>query len=129
MKNFDEDLKRIFRDSSDQELMLCNLGGAVPDDVVKRVELGDLEITRQEMREVFNPVIQEILRLVREQIDTVALGSQDNVSVSSPLYRKRTLLSTLTVLMLVDRFIGGRVWVVAILGKAANRLYRCHISE
>ncbi|KAF8456975.1 hypothetical protein BGX38DRAFT_1086895, partial [Terfezia claveryi] len=80
MKDFDERLKRIFRDSGDQELLDCDLGNAVRDDVAKRVEDGFLEITRQEMREVFNPVIQEILRLVREQIDTVGIGSQDRIS-------------------------------------------------
>jgi len=83
MKDFDERLKRIFRDEDDQEFMDCDLGNAVRDNVLKRVDEGHLEITRQEMRDVFNPVIQEILRLVREQIDTVSLSSQDRVSVSS----------------------------------------------
>ncbi|RPB27245.1 actin-like ATPase domain-containing protein [Terfezia boudieri ATCC MYA-4762] len=97
MKDFDERLKHIFRDSSDQELLDCDLGNAVRDDVTKRVEDGFLEITRKEMSEVFNPVIQEILRLVREEIDTVALGSQDRVSTvllvgefgSSPYLQKQ----------------------------------------
>ncbi|KAF8456976.1 hypothetical protein BGX38DRAFT_1266195 [Terfezia claveryi] len=80
MKDFDERLKCIFQDSDDQELLECDLGNAVRDDVAKRVEDGFLQITRQEMREVFSPVIQEILRLVREQIDAVGLGSQDRVS-------------------------------------------------
>jgi len=78
-----EHLKRIFRDSDNQELMYCNLGNAVQDDAVKHVEGGYLEITREEMSEVFNPVIQEILRLVQEQIDTVGLRSHERVSVSS----------------------------------------------
>ena len=127
MKDFDERLKRIFRDSDDQELMDCDLGNAVRDDFSKRVEDGFLEITRQEMRDVFNPVIQEILRLVREQIDTVGSESQDKVSVSSlTRYIKKmhtTGLSMLTILMLillVDCFIGRRVWVFAILAKAAE---------
>jgi len=83
MKDFHE---LRFQDSDDEELMGCDLGNAVLDDAVKHVEGGFLIITRQEMRDVFNPVIQEILRLVREQIGTVGLGSQDNrVSVSSPV--------------------------------------------
>ncbi|KAF8421674.1 hypothetical protein EV426DRAFT_565316 [Tirmania nivea] len=97
MKDFDERLKRIFRDPDDQELMDCDLGNAVRDDAVKRVEDGFLEITREEMRGVFNPVIQEILQLVREQINTVGLGSQDSVSTillvggfgSSPYLKKQ----------------------------------------
>jgi len=88
MKDFDERLKRTFRDSSDQELMDCDLGNAVRDDFEKRVEDGFLEVTRQEMKEIFDPVIQEILRLVREQIDTVSSKSQDRVSVSQPTVKK-----------------------------------------
>jgi len=123
MKYFDERLKRIFRDSDDQELMDCDLGDVVQDDAVKRIEDGFLEITRQDMRDVFNPVVQEILQLVREQIDTVELKSQDRISVSSLIQpRKCTLLLTLIALLLlmVGCFFGGRIWVFAVLTKAAE---------
>ena len=83
MKDLDDRLKRNFQDSDDQELMDCDLGNAVWYNAEKRVEAGFLKITREEMRGVFNPLIQEIIQLVQEQIDTVGSRSQDRVSVSS----------------------------------------------
>ena len=132
MKDFDERLKRIFRDSDDQEPTDCNLGNTVQDDAEKRVEDGFLEITREEMRGVFNPVIQEILRLVQEHIDTVALRSQDRVSVSAlptPVWRKCTLIVTILIFLNVGCYIGRKVWVFSIPAKAVERSRHCHVSE
>lgn len=83
MKDFDESLKRNFKDSPDQEFMDCFVGSTVPDDEANRVMDGYLEVSRKEMRDVFDPVINEIIRLVRQQIDTVSSNSKQNVSVSA----------------------------------------------
>lgn len=87
MKEFDERLKRIFKDTADQEIMDCEVPG-LPDDAVKRVEDGFVEIDRGEMQDIFEPVVQEILRLVQEQVDLVQLNGSTRVSVSiySPIF-------------------------------------------
>lgn len=80
MKEFDERLKRTFQDIEDQEVMDCEVPG-LPDDPQTRVEDGFVEIDRAEMRAIFDPVINEILRLIRGQIDTVSMGCHNSVSV------------------------------------------------
>ena len=82
MKQFEERLKRCFRDSPECESMDCPLGDRVPDDPSKGVEDGYLEITIGEMKEIFDPVINEIIRLVRQQIDTISKERKQNVTVS-----------------------------------------------
>lgn len=80
MKEFDERLKRTFQDTKDQEVMDCEVPGLL-DDPRTRVEDGFIEIDRVEMREIFDPVIKEILRLIKEQFDTVSMGRHNSVSV------------------------------------------------
>ncbi|KAF8470620.1 hypothetical protein BDZ91DRAFT_718530 [Kalaharituber pfeilii] len=77
MKDFDERLKRKFTDAEDQEFMDCDLGGIINgDDEERRIYDGYLEIDRDEMRDIFEPVIQQVIRLVKEQIDKVAAEGQ-----------------------------------------------------
>ena len=82
MKEFEERLKRCFKDSADNECMDCEVPG-LPDDESKGVEDGFLEISRDEMKGVFDPVTNEIIRLVRQQIDTLSNESKHKVTVSS----------------------------------------------
>jgi len=85
MKEFDERLKRTFQDTDEQEVMDCEVPG-LPDDSRTRVEDGFVEIDRAEMRAIFDPVINEILRLIGEQINTVSMGSHNAVSVRFLLF-------------------------------------------
>lgn len=79
MKEFDERLKRTFKDSLDQDAMDCEVPG-VPDDPTKKIEDGFLEIERAEMQGIFEPVIREILRLVQEQLDSVRRDGHSSVA-------------------------------------------------
>ncbi|KAF8470617.1 hypothetical protein BDZ91DRAFT_718521 [Kalaharituber pfeilii] len=74
MKDFDERLKRIFQDSDDQDEMDCEVPG-VSDHLQRKVQDGFLDIARADMREIFEPVIAEILRLIQEQLDTIITGN------------------------------------------------------
>jgi len=96
MKEFDERLKRAFKDCEDNNIMDCEVPG-LPDDEDKGIEDGFLEITREEMKAIFDPVIDEVLRLVQVQIDSVKRAGHPPISLlllvggfgSSPyLYRR-----------------------------------------
>lgn len=80
MKEFDERLKRVFKDCEDNETMDCEVPG-LPDDSDKGVEDGFLEISRQEMKGIFDPVIKEVLRLVQVQIDSVKMAGHPSISL------------------------------------------------
>jgi len=67
---FDLRLKRIF-DGFNNEMMDFPVQG-IPDNPTARVEDGYMEISLEEMKDIFEPVIQKVLRLVQEQIDAVA---------------------------------------------------------
>ncbi|KAF8470614.1 hypothetical protein BDZ91DRAFT_718518 [Kalaharituber pfeilii] len=79
MKDFDERLKRIFQDSNDQDGMDCEVPG-VPDDYRRKVQDGFLDISRADMQSIFEPVIEEILRLIQEQLDTIIKGKHKPAS-------------------------------------------------
>lgn len=70
MKHFDEFLKRTFSDDEDEDIFSCPIPG-VPDNPEAGVEDGFFVLTREDMREIFEPVIAEILDLVQKQIDAV----------------------------------------------------------
>lgn len=82
IKEFDEHLKRVFRNSDDQEYMDCEVPG-LPDNPLNKVEDGFVEISREEMQAIFNPVIDGILELVQEQINSVSKEGHKPVSVGS----------------------------------------------
>lgn len=70
MKNFEGFLKRKFADDPSQPVYHCPVPG-VKDDEFAGVEDGFLSISRAEMREIFDPVVNEVLKLVQQQITSV----------------------------------------------------------
>jgi molecular chaperone DnaK (HSP70) len=70
MKYFEEYLKRIFADDPSQPTYHCPAIG-IQDDEFAGVEDGFLSISRAEMREIFDPVVNEVLKLVQQQIASV----------------------------------------------------------
>ncbi|KAF8469761.1 hypothetical protein BDZ91DRAFT_720982 [Kalaharituber pfeilii] len=96
MKEFDEGLKRRFKDCDEQEVMDCPVPGLL-DNAETGIEDGFLEIHREEMRDIFEPVIQEVLQLIQKQVDSVYLSGHSVVSAillvggfgSSPYLYKR----------------------------------------
>lgn len=70
MKHFEEYLKRIFADDPSQNNFHCPVPG-IQDDEFAGVEDGFLAISRTEMREIFDPVVNEVLKLVQQQISSV----------------------------------------------------------
>jgi len=63
-------LKRNFTDSDDEDIFTCPIPG-VADDSDAGIEDGMFVIDREEMREIFDPVVQEIVELVQKQVDEV----------------------------------------------------------
>lgn len=80
MADFEERLKRRFIDSVEQKQLDCEVGG-IPDDKQLDVEDGYMGIERDEMRSIFEPVVQDIFRFVMAQIETAA-SSGNPISVS-----------------------------------------------
>ncbi|KAL8758145.1 MAG: hypothetical protein Q9184_004013 [Pyrenodesmia sp. 2 TL-2023] len=69
VKNF-EAVKIAFRDDPLQQIFYINLPG-IGDIVEARVESGNFQISREEMRELFNPIIDRIVSLIATQIKAV----------------------------------------------------------
>lgn len=80
MKHFDEFLKRTFSDDEDEDIFSCPIPG-VADNPAAGVEDGFFVLTREDMKEIFDPVIGEIVELVQMQMKTVEKKKLD-VSVS-----------------------------------------------
>ncbi|KAH0606557.1 uncharacterized protein H6S33_003391 [Morchella sextelata] len=70
MKKFEEELKRGFTDSEDDDELYCPVGG-IPDDPIAGIDGGDLVISREEMKAIFDPVIDKIIPLVKSQVRNV----------------------------------------------------------
>lgn len=71
VKNF-EAAKIAFRDDPLQQVFYINLPG-IGDIVEARVESGNFQISREEMRELFNPIIDRIISLIATQIKAVSV--------------------------------------------------------
>lgn len=69
MNYFEEFLKRSFTNSEDDDIFSCPIPGVL-DDVVAGIEDGCFVLERGEMKDIFDPIIDEILQLVQEQITT-----------------------------------------------------------
>ncbi|RPB13452.1 actin-like ATPase domain-containing protein [Morchella conica CCBAS932] len=67
MKHFEEFLKRKFADDPSQLIYHCPVPG-IKDDEFAGVEDGFLSISRAEMREIFDPVVNDVLKLVQQQV-------------------------------------------------------------
>ena len=78
LDEFDGKLKRQF---DGQQGMDCPVPG-LRDNQAERIEDGYMEITREEMEGVFDPVIDGILRIIQDQLDTVNRGGYKPISVS-----------------------------------------------
>ncbi|PWW76339.1 actin-like ATPase domain-containing protein [Tuber magnatum] len=70
VKEFNDSLKRNFNDSEDEDIFTCPIPG-VADDSAARIEDGMFVIDRDEMREIFDPVVKEIVQLVQQQVKEV----------------------------------------------------------
>jgi len=70
MKEFNDSLKRNFTDSEEEELFTCPIPG-VADDSTAGIEDGMFVIDREEMKEIFDPVVQKIVHLVQQQVKEV----------------------------------------------------------
>lgn len=70
MRFFEEYLKRVFADDPSQPTHHCPAPG-IQDDEFAGVEDGFLSISRAEMREIFDPVVNDVLKLVQQQIASV----------------------------------------------------------
>ena len=70
VKEFNDSLKRNFTDSEDEDLFTCPIPG-IADDIEAGVEDGLFVISREEMREIFDPVVEEVVQLVQQQVKEV----------------------------------------------------------
>lgn len=87
MKNeFEKNLKRKFKLSRDNNVMDCPVSGVL-DDEERRIQDGYMEISREEMEGIFEPVITHIIQLIQEQLDSVLESGHQLVSVTiQPFY-------------------------------------------
>lgn len=81
MKHFEEFLKRSFSNSEDDDIFSCPIPG-IADDPAAGVEDGCFVLTRDEMKDIFDTVINKIIQLVREQIKAAESSGQRNMRIS-----------------------------------------------
>ncbi|RPA91804.1 actin-like ATPase domain-containing protein [Choiromyces venosus 120613-1] len=70
MKEFNDSLKPGFTDSEDEDIFTCPIPG-VADDANAGIEDGLFVIDREEMRKIFDPVVQKVIQLVQQQVKEV----------------------------------------------------------
>lgn len=70
MKNFEDTIKRTFTDKSHPDTFHCPVAG-MEDNPEAGVEDGFLTIRNSDMREIFDPIINQVVRLVDEQVESV----------------------------------------------------------
>lgn len=81
LKEFEEVLKRSFSNSEHDDIFTCPIGG-IPDDSAAGIEDGGLIMTREDMKSIFDPVINQIVPLVLEQIEMVEAQRHKNFRIS-----------------------------------------------
>lgn len=81
MKKFEEELKRGFTDSDEDDVIYCPVGG-IPDDPIAGIDGGDLVISREEMKAIFDPVIDKIIPLVKNQVSNVEAKSSQGLRLT-----------------------------------------------
>lgn len=79
LKEFEEVLKRGFINSEDDDISICPSYG-LPNDPAAGIEHGGFVLTRDDMKGIFDPVIDQIIPLVQDQINTV-IEQRLNLSV------------------------------------------------
>lgn len=78
---FEDKLKRDFVDDKQAECISCPIGG-LADDPVAGVSDGCISLSREDMLGIFDPVINLIIPLVQDQIDTIEQQDQLGLQVS-----------------------------------------------
>lgn len=81
LDQFEDTLKRDFVDTEAEDEFSCPVGG-IPDDPISGVLDGSLVLTREDMRNIFDPIINQIIPLVQDQIDNVEGQNQPELGVS-----------------------------------------------
>lgn len=81
LKNFEQSLKRSFTDSAGDEEFWCEVNG-LPDNPAMGIEGGELTLSNEDMLSIFDPIINQILSLVQEQIDMVEIQDQEKSRIS-----------------------------------------------
>lgn len=70
LKSWEEYVKRVFVDGEDQDVFPIQFPG-LPDDEARGIDCGFMTVTREEVQGIFEPVIEEVVRLVDGQITAV----------------------------------------------------------
>ncbi|RPB20356.1 actin-like ATPase domain-containing protein [Terfezia boudieri ATCC MYA-4762] len=70
LKSWEEYVKRVFVDGEDQDVFPIQFPG-LPDDDVLGIDCGFMSVTREEVQGIFEPIIQEVIKLVDGQIQAV----------------------------------------------------------
>lgn len=78
---FENTLKRDFVNDEQADLISCPIGGLADDPVAGIVD-SCLSLSREDMRNIFDPVINLIIPLVQNQIDTIEQQDQLGLQVS-----------------------------------------------
>lgn len=81
LEHFENTLKRDFVNDEDADAFSCPIGG-LPDDDAAGIVDGCLVVSREDMREIFDPVINLIIPLVQDQIDTIEQQNEPALQVS-----------------------------------------------
>lgn len=81
LNEWEQVLKREFSNSEEDDIFSCPIGG-IPDDPEIGIEDGAFIITREEMLAIFDPVINQIIPLVQEQIDMVETQNGGKLCIS-----------------------------------------------
>lgn len=70
MKTWEEYVKRVFIDGEDQDVFPIQFPG-LPDNEAMGIDCGFMSVTREEVQGIFEPIIQEVIKLVDGQIAAV----------------------------------------------------------
>lgn len=81
LEHFESALKRDFVNDEQADSISCPIGG-LPDDDDAGIVDGCLVVTREEMKDIFDPVINLIIPLVQDQIDTIEQHNEPALQVS-----------------------------------------------
>lgn len=94
MKHFEDTLKRSFADDEGTNTFYCPVPGMV-DNAQAGVEDGFLSVSRGDMKGIFDPIINQIVSLVEEQIWSVeTMKRKVSVCHTPPLAPWRFCLHT-----------------------------------
>ncbi|EON64758.1 hypothetical protein W97_03991 [Coniosporium apollinis CBS 100218] len=69
LKYFEEFVKRNFNDNEQQDISIPFPG--LPDDEEAGLDCGFLAMTTEQVKSIFDPVVQEVINLVEEQVESI----------------------------------------------------------